>query len=180
MKLRVLSETARAVAAGVTNIALGRGGHSLLALRPGDPAPDFTLPASDGHDYTLSQFFGRKCVVIAWFPKAFTGGCTVECRSLGAHRGLIDRPGVQFFAASVDSVATNAEFAGALDLGYPILSDSSRSVARAYGVLGASGFASRWTFYIGLDGRILDIDKHVRTSSHGPDVAARLTAFGIS
>src|SRR5215470_8865065 len=126
MKLRVLTETARAVATGVTNLALGRGGHSLLALRPGDPAPDFTLPASDGHEYTLSEFFGRKHVVIAWFPKAFTGGCTVECRSLGAHRAGLDRPGVQFFAASVDSAETNADFAGALDLGYPILSDVSR------------------------------------------------------
>jgi peroxiredoxin Q/BCP len=180
MKLRVLTETARAVAAGVTNLALGRGGHSLLALRPGDPAPDFTLAASDGREYTLSQFSGRKHVVIAWFPKAFTGGCTIECRSLGAHRPLLDRPNVQFFAASVDSVATNAEFAGALDLGYPILSDESRSVSLAYGVLGASGFASRWTFYIGMDGHILDIDKHVRTSSHGHDVSARLTALGIS
>jgi thioredoxin-dependent peroxiredoxin len=180
MKLRVLTETARAVAAGVTNLALGRGGHSLLTLRPGDAAPDFTLPASDGREYTLSAFAGRKYVVIAWFPKAFTGGCTIECRSLGAHRALIGRRNVQFFAASVDTVATNAEFAGALDLGYPILSDPSRRVARAYGVLGASGFASRWTFYIGLDGRILDIDKRVRTASHGHDVTARLTALGIS
>ena len=178
MKLRVLTETARAVATGVTNLALGRGGHSLLTLRPGDPAPDFTLPASDGRQYTLSAFLGRKYVVVAWFPKAFTGGCTIECRSLGAHRPLLDRANVQFFAASVDSVATNAEFAGALDLGYPILSDPTRDVARAYGVLGASGFASRWTFYIGLDGRILDIDKHVRTASHGHDVAERLTALG--
>jgi len=180
MKLRVLTETARAVATGVTNLALGRGGHSLLTLRPGDPAPDFTLPASDGREYTLSSFLARKYVVIAWFPKAFTGGCAVECRSLGVHRALVDRANVQFFAASVDSVATNAEFAGALDLGYPILSNPTRHVARAYGVLGASGFASRWTFYIGLDGRILDIDKHVRSASHGHDVAERLTALGIS
>jgi peroxiredoxin Q/BCP len=180
MKLRVLTETARAVATGVTNLALGRGGHSLLALRPGDPAPDFTLHASDGREYTLSAFRGHKSVVIAWFPKAFTGGCTIECRALAAHRALLDRPGVQVFAASVDAVATNAEFAGALDLGFPILSDPSKQVARAYGVLGASGFASRWTFYIGLDGRILDIDKHVRTASHGHDVAARLTALGVS
>jgi peroxiredoxin Q/BCP len=135
MRLRVLTETARAVATGVTNLALGRGGHSLLALRAGDPAPDFTLPASDGRDYRLSEFLGRKYVVIAWFPKAFTGGCTIECRSLGAQPALHDRPAVQFFAASVDSVEMNAEFAGALDLAYPILSDASRRVARAHGVL---------------------------------------------
>jgi thioredoxin-dependent peroxiredoxin len=180
MRLRVLTETARAVATGVTNLALGRGGPSLLTLRAGDPAPDFTLPASDGHEYTLSGFLGRKHVVIAWFPKAFTGGCTVECRSLSAQRAMLDRPTVQFFAASVDTVETNAELAGALDLPYPILSDTSKRVARAYGVLGASGFASRWTFYIGIDGRILDIDKQVRATSHGLDVAARLTALGIS
>jgi len=53
-------------------------------------------------------------------------------------------------------------------------------VARAYGVLGASGFASRWTFYIGADGRIVDIDKRVRTASHGREVAARLKELGIS
>ena len=74
MKLRVLTETARAVATGVTNLALGRGGHSLLTLRPGDPAPDFTLPASDGREYTLSSFLARKYVVIAWFPKFMIPG----------------------------------------------------------------------------------------------------------
>ncbi len=179
MRLRVLTETARAVATGFANLALGRGGNTLLALRPGDPAPDFTLPASDGREYRLSDFLGKN-VVIAWFPKAFTGGCTVECRSLGAHRSVLDRPNVQFFAASVDSAETNADFAGALDLEYPILSDVSRRVARAYGVLGGSGFASRWTFFIGVDGRILDIDKRVRTASHGHDVATRLAALGIS
>src|SRR4029077_17458922 len=97
MRLRVLTETARAVATGVTNLALGRGGHSLLALRAGDFAPDFTLPASDGRDYRLSAILRRKYVVIAWFPKAFTGGCTIECRSLGAQPALRDRPTVQFF-----------------------------------------------------------------------------------
>ncbi len=179
MRLRVLTETARAVATGLANLASGRGGGARLSLRAGDPAPDFTLPASDGREYRLSAFLGRKNVVIAWFPKAFTGGCTVECRSLGAHGAMLDRPDVQFFAASVDSPDTNADFARALDLKYPILSDVTRRVARAYGVLGASGFASRWTFYIGLDGRILDIDKRVRTASHGHDVATRLGALGI-
>ena len=72
------------------------------------------------------------------------------------------------------------EFARALGLRFPILSDESRDTARAYGVLTRSGFTSRWTFYIGLDGRILDIDKHVETASHGRDVAARLSELGIS
>ena len=74
----------------------------------------------------------------------------------------------------------HAHRAAALDLTCPILSDPNKDVARAYGVLGATGFASRWTFYIGADGRILDIDNKVRASSHGRDVADRLSQFGIS
>ena len=70
---------------------------------------------------------------------------------------------------------TNRRFAESLGAPYPILSDPTNEVARAYGVLGASGYASRWTFYIGADGRVLDIDKKVSPSTHGADVARRLT-----
>ena len=82
---------------------------------------------------------------------------------------------VSYFAASVDSAETNRRFAESLGLVFPILSDPTKEVARAYGVLGASGFASRWTFYIGADGRILDIDTKVSAASHGSDVVAKLT-----
>ena len=79
-----------------------------------------------------------------------------------------------YFAASVDTPQANEKFARSLGVPYPILSDPTKEVARAYGVLAPSGFASRWTFYIGADGRILDIDKRVIPASHGLDVAARL------
>ena len=82
---------------------------------------------------------------------------------------------VSYFAASVDSIETNRRFAESLGLVFPILSDPTKEVARAYGVLGASGFASRWTFYIGADGRILDIDTKVSAASHGRDIVAKLT-----
>jgi thioredoxin-dependent peroxiredoxin len=87
---------------------------------------------------------------------------------------------VRYFAASVDSVDTNTRFARSLGVDYPILSDPGKQVARAYGVLSASGYASRWTFYIGADGRVLDIDKRVSAPTHGRDIAGRLTALGIS
>jgi thioredoxin-dependent peroxiredoxin len=180
MKLRILAETARAMATGVTNVAFGRALPSTVVLRPGDPAPLFELEASDGVTYRLADFVGRKPVVVAWFPKAFTGGCTAECRSLAAHTSAAPPSHVQYFGASVDTPQVNAEFADALGLTFPILSDPERAVARAYGVLGASGFASRWTFYIAADGRIVDIDKHVRVTSQGGDVAARLKELGIS
>ena len=87
---------------------------------------------------------------------------------------------MRYFAASVDSVDTNTRFAQSLGVDYPILSDPGKQVARAYGVLSASGYASRWTFYIGADGRVLDVDKHVSASTHGRDIAGRLTELGIS
>ena len=87
---------------------------------------------------------------------------------------------MRYFGASVDSPETNARFARSLGLPFPILSDATKAVARAYGVLSATGYASRWTFYIGVDGRILDIDKRVSSASHGRDVVARLTELGLS
>jgi len=180
MRLRTLATTARAVVASITNAALGRVALTDVDLSVGDIAPEFTLPGSDRRAYQLIDFRGRQAVVMAWFPKAFTGGCTTECRSLGASQQVLRGFNVQYFAASVDSPRTNAEFAASLGLPYPILCDETKETARAYGVLTSSGFPRRWTFYIGLDGRILDIDKQVHPATHGRDVAVRLSELGLS
>jgi peroxiredoxin Q/BCP len=86
---------------------------------------------------------------------------------------------VQYFAASVDSPDTNRQFAASICVRYPILSDPTKETARAYGVLGPAGFARRWTFVIGREGRILAIDKDVSVASHGKDLAERLAALGV-
>jgi peroxiredoxin Q/BCP len=95
--------------------------------------------------------------------------------TLGSSDADLRRLGVSYFAASVDTADANRRFAESMGLTYPILSDPDKEVARAYGVLAPSGYASRWTFYIGADGRILDIDKKVSAASHGRDVVAKLT-----
>ena len=84
---------------------------------------------------------------------------------------------VAYFTASVDTPETNARFAKSLGLDYPILSDPARDVARAYGVLGPIGFAMRWTFYIGVDGRIAAIDRKVAAAAHGEEIVRRLTSL---
>jgi peroxiredoxin Q/BCP len=85
-----------------------------------------------------------------------------------------------YFTASVDSPDTNRKFAESLALDYPILSDPDKTVARAYGVVsGDRAYASRWTFYIGVDGRILYVDKQVNPSAHGQDIVERLKALGL-
>ncbi len=73
-------------------------------LKVGDKAPDFTLKASDGKTYSLADFKGKKGVVIAWFPKAFTGGCTAECKSFQANSDALKATNVAYFTASVDPV----------------------------------------------------------------------------
>ena len=80
---------------------------------------------------------------------------------------------------SVDDAETNKKFATEHEADFPILSDPEKSVANAYGVLGTSGLANRWTFYIGRDGKILFIDKAVRTGSAGADLAAKLAELGV-
>ena len=86
---------------------------------------------------------------------------------------------MRYFGASVDTPETNADFAKSLELDFPVLSDPTKATARAYGVLAPSGFASRRTFYIGVDGRIAAIDKEVHASSHGGDVVAQLKTLGV-
>lgn len=149
-------------------------------LEVGDPAPDFSLQASDGKTYRLADYRGRQAVVLAWFPRAFTKGCTVECKSLAEKGDLIRKYDVTYFMASVDPVDENARFAEKYGADFPLLSDPAKDVARSYGVLHPRGFARRWTFYIGTDGRILAIDKDVKPASSAEDIAARLGALGTA
>ena len=177
--LRMIAATVSAILTSLVTLLTGRGDWQPVSVKPGDVAPDFKLAGSDGSSYRLRDFRGRDAVVIAWFPKAFTAVCTRECASLGSSRGVLRGYKVRYFGASVDSVETNRRFAASLGIDYPILSDPGKSVARAYGVLRATGLANRWTFYIGKDGRILDIDRHVHASSHGADVAGTLNTLGV-
>ena len=113
-------------------------GAVAVELKVGDKAPAFSLKGSDGKTYTLDQFKGKSAVVIAWFPKAFTGGCTKECKSLRANSKALKDLKVAYFTASVDTPEQNTKFAKSLDLDYPILSDPDKSVAKEYGVLNAT------------------------------------------
>src|SRR6188474_780021 len=114
-------------------------------VKVGDMAPDFTLQGTDGKTHKLSEYRGKTNVVIAWFPKAFTQGCTIECKSLADNGDKIQKYDVVYFMASVDPLDENIKFAKAtsVTLGdrvvekkeadFPMLSDPTKEVATKYG-----------------------------------------------
>lgn len=150
-----------------------------VELKVGDVAPPFKLQGSDGRTYSLADFRGKSAVVVAWFPKAFTTGCTIECKSLAEKGHLIKAYEAAYFMASVDSIEENTKFGAEQKADFPLLSDPTREVAQAYGVLHpVRGFAMRWTFYIDKDGKIAYIDKAVKPPTSAEDMAARLGELG--
>ena len=160
-------------------LSVGLGAQN-AELKVGDPAPDFTLQASDGKTYKLSDFKGKQAVVIAWFPKAFTAGCTIECKSLAANGSKIREYDVAYFMASVDKLEDNTKFAQQEKADFPLLSDPTKETARKYGVLSPAGFSNRWTFYIDRDGKIAHIDKSIRVATSAEDMVARLSELKVA
>lgn len=167
-----------AIAAG---LALGAGSVVVAEeLKAGDPAPNFTLKGSDGKTYSLADFKGKRPVVIAWFPKAFTGGCTKQCTSYAKTQDEMKAYDVAYFTASVDDAETNAKFAESLHASYPILADPTKATATAYGVVHEGRpVPERWTFYIDKEGVIREIDKKINTEQAAPDTIAKLKALGL-
>src|ERR1700752_1549019 len=164
-------------------------------LKVGDPAPNFKLQATDGKTYQLSDFKGKKAVVVAWFPAAFTRGCTIECKSLADNGDKIKMYDVSYFMASVDPLEKNTEFAKAksVTLGqganaqivekkeadFPLLSDPTKETAKAYGVLNERGVANRWTFYIDKNGKIAYIEKMVKPETSAEDMVSKIAELKV-
>jgi thioredoxin-dependent peroxiredoxin len=150
-------------------------------LSVGDMAPDFTLQASDGKTYTLADYKDKQAVVIAWFPKAYTKGCTIECKSLAQNGDLIRAYDVTYFMASVDPLEDSKGFAKETVADFPLLSDPTRKTAEAYDVLmPLINIAKRHTFYIGKDGRILKIDTDIHPETSAQDMAKTLGELGVA
>lgn len=149
------------------------------ALEVGDVAPNFSLPGSDGKTYQLANYHGKQAVVLAWFPKAYTSGCTIECLSLAENGDKIREFDVSYFMASTDPLEENKGFALETGADFPLLSDEDKSVAKAYEVLSFMGFAKRHTIYIDKNGKIIKIDKNINPDTSAEDMIENLDALGI-
>ena len=164
-------------------LAVGAKAQAPVELKVGDTAPDFTLPGTDGKTHKLSEYRGKRAVVLAWFPKAFTQGCTIECKSLAANGERIRKYDVAYFMVSVDPLegeGGSLAFAKSENADFPLLSDATKETATKYGVLNARGIANRWTFYIDKTGKIAHIDKAVRPATSAEDMIAKLGELKVT
>jgi thioredoxin-dependent peroxiredoxin len=132
----------------------------MITLQPGDRAPDFALRDQAGHTVRLSDFEGRR-VLVYFYPKADTPGCTTQSCSVRDHRQDLSGLDVDVLGISPDQPDDQAAFDRKYSLGFPLLSDPAHAVAEAWGVWGektAYGKTSmgiiRSSFLVGPDGRI--------------------------
>lgn len=144
--------------------------------KPGDRAPDFRLPSSEGKDLSLKDFKGKN-VVLYFYPKDDTPGCTAEACSFRDRTSDLTREGIAVLGVSTDSVASHQKFGKKYDLNFPLLSDEMADVAKMYGVWKEKNMYGRrtWgvgrtTFLIGPDGRIKKIYKKIDTANHAADI----------
>ncbi len=152
-------------------LALGAQGASLL----GEPAPDFTMTDQDGKAHTLSDYKGQK-VVVYFYPKDDTPGCTKEACSIRDDYGLFEKNGIKVFGVSYDDTQSHKKFAEKYDLPFTLLSDTDKSVSEAYG---AKGFfmASRKTFLIDEQGILQKTYENVTVTGHGAEILADFQAL---
>ena len=142
---------------------------------PGTMAPQFTLPSQDGQPVNLSDYRG-KWVVLYFYPKDFTSGCTQEAHNFQRDLAEYEKRGAVILGISVDNANSHKQFCVKEGLSFKLLADTSHTVSQEYGTLSHAFFthASRNTFLIGPDGRIARIFDDVKPSEHSAQVLAAL------
>ncbi len=151
------------------------GANILAELKIGDDAPDFSLSDEHGLPVSLKSYLGKKVVVLYFYPKDFTPGCTAEACSFRDNYKPIEDKGAVVIGVSVDRVESHLKFSEKFNLPFAILSDQNKEVAKAYGVLGVGGFlAKRVTFIINKDGKISHIFPKVDVKRHSEEVLKAL------
>jgi peroxiredoxin Q/BCP len=153
-------------AATTTFAACGGGAEN---MEEGMDAPDFTLEDHQGNSYTLSDYEGKAPVVLYFYPKANTPGCTTQACGIRDKRDEYEKSGVKVFGVSVDDKEAIAEFVKDHNLNFPLLSDADKTVSEKYDVLNSMGMSSRVTFVIDKDGKIHKIIRDVDVDKHADD-----------
>ena len=144
-------------------------------LAAGQPAPEFDLMAPPGKKYKLSERVGEGHVVLYFYPKDDTPGCTREAQDFGARIAEIRDLGAEVFGVSVDTLESHEEFQRKYQIPFPLLADIYKLVGGNYGALNDNGtMADRVTFLIGRDGQIRKVWDPVEVEGHVEEVIAAL------
>lgn len=150
-----------------------------VSLQAGDKAPDLKLQASDGQEYDLSQFTGRKFVALCWFPRAGSEGAKLQCAALEAVMPNIPPDRVQVFGCSTAALDVTTTFARDGGYSFPVLSDFGGAVARAWGCLRDDGRSQRWTFLVDEAGTILAVNRNITAQTQGTELLKMLAEAGL-
>ncbi len=152
----------------------------------GNLAPAFTLPDQDGKPVSLKQFKGKKNVLLYFYPKAMTPGCTVQACGIRDSRKALDKLDTVVLGVSPDPVARLGKFIDKEKLNFTLLSDEDHAVCEKYGAWGLKKFMGREfmgvlrsSFLIGKDGRLKHVMDKVNTKTHHEDVLALVRELGL-
>ena len=146
--------------------------------KPGDPAPDFSGLTTDGSRVSLKDLRGKK-LVLYFYPRDDTPGCTAQACSLRDHNAELEAKGAAILGVSAQDVDSHRKFTAKHKLNFPLLADADRSVARAYGAIGGGvggalrgilGLAERVTFIIDEEGRVAHVIDSPDTANHAGEV----------
>src|SRR5947209_14452001 len=151
-------------------------------VRPGDVAPDFTLNSDSGEEVTLSTLRGKP-VVLYFYPKDDTPGCTAQACGIRDAYGEFEQAGAVVLGVSPDSVGKHVKFKEKYDLPFTLLADPEHELAESYGVWGEKKYmgrsymgVSRTTFVIDANGVVSKVFENVKPLTHADDVLAALRA----
>jgi len=152
----------------------------------GNLAPAFTLPDQDGNKVSLKQFRDARNVVLYFYPKAMTPGCTVQACGLRDSSEALAKKDTVVLGVSPDPVTRLGKFIDKEQLNFTLLSDEDHATAEKYGAWGLKKFMGRefmgilrTTFIIGKDGRLKHVMDKVKTKSHHDDVLALIDELGL-
>lgn len=168
--LRVLAKSLGVLVLGLFS------SHAAAELAVGSPAPAFDLPDQNMKQQRLADYAG-KWVVLYFYPKDDTPGCTTEACNFRDDIFKIRARGAEVLGVSLDSAKSHAEFAQKHGLPFPLLADTEGTVTEAYGAMMGVGpvkFAKRHTFIIGPDGKVAHIYRDVNPKTHSGEVMAEL------
>ncbi|MFY9659220.1 MAG: peroxiredoxin [Terriglobales bacterium] len=146
------------------------------ALSVGNPAPEFTLNSQEGTPVNLKDYRG-KWVVLYFYPKDFTSGCTIEAHNFQRDLALYERKNVVILGISVDSADSHKQFCAKEGLNFKLLADTDYKVSTAYDSLSSHGdvkYASRHTFIINPEGKLVKSFTEVNPNKHSDEVLSAL------